>query len=146
MGALLEQIAEPSNLARAFDRVRKKGSAAGVDRFAFLGTRFGPEGRGPAKKAVEAMTGRAIRLALDEPREGVGSELRELAARWSTHHGTLARTDVHTLPVLLGVLLLNPSRERVLGLLAQRRGLGFDDPPPWIHVLRWSPETLPPPA
>ncbi|MBI4820402.1 MAG: hypothetical protein HY791_29315 [Deltaproteobacteria bacterium] len=104
------------------------------DGFTFLGVRFGPDGRGPAKKAIEAMTARAIRLSLESPRASAPRELRELAARWATHHGNLASTDVHTLPALLGALLLNPSRERVFELLAQRRVLSVDDSPPWVHV------------
>jgi RNA-directed DNA polymerase len=131
--------------------------------FTFLGVRFGPEGRGPARRSLEALHARADELVRGAapPPEGTDGNastaaqeyalgaLRDLLDRWSEHYGWLRAVDVLSHPVLLGLVVSEAptQRQRQKGLAARRKRLS-GSAPAWVHAAlaeQWAAWDLPAP-
>lgn len=102
--------------------------------FTFLGARFGPDGRGPAARALKALTARARTLMEENDPDEAMAKLRALGRTWVEYHGPLAAQDINALPVLLGALLATPERSELLLGYAERRVALASNGPPWLHV------------
>jgi len=104
------------------------------DGFTFLGARFGPQGRGPAARALKALTARARTLVEENDSDEARAKLRALGRTWAEYHGPLAAQDINALPVLLGAPLATPERSELLRGYAERRVALASSGPPWMHV------------
>lgn len=107
--------------------------------FVFLGVHFGPAGRGPARKAVQALAERAAAILAEEadPREAAAGLLL-LLQRWEAYQGPLPGSDHPDAAVLLGSLsqpsAQDPERQAEL-LQACRRLAGSTEPgPAWLYL------------
>ena len=113
------------------------------DGFTFLGVRFGPEGRGPARGALVALEQRAADLVAAVGASGDGTEavaaLGALLRRWERYHGPLQPRDCGSLAVALGCLLqlgsgdLDRPRSRAFGSWRLRHAV-VRGAPGWLHV------------
>ncbi|MBM4321760.1 MAG: hypothetical protein FJ125_17940, partial [Deltaproteobacteria bacterium] len=114
--------------------------------FVFLGVHFGPAGRGPARKALQALSERGQTILAEEQEpEAAAAALAGLLQRWEAYHGELAGPDHPGCALLLGSLAqLQPATTAAARLeelaLARRRlaaaplPAGTSPAPAWLHL------------